>query len=201
MTIKRARDQEASQRAECWLSDHGDFLFRYAKSRIWDMGSAEDLVQETLLTAIRKYEQFRGESSERTWLTGILRFKILEYLKRRAAEKKAFSTAPLSDERESWFDEEGHWNHELKSAGMDWNPDPSKVLEQKEFWEVLRRCMSKLPPKTAAVFSQRELEFLESEEIQNDLNITESNLWVLLHRARNQLRHCIQTHWQWKKND
>ncbi len=187
--------EKASAQAEGWLRDHGDFLYRYAKSRVLDPGWAEDLVQETLLTAMERYDQFRADSSERTWLTGILRFKILEHFRRQASETKAFAPEPERHEEESWFDEAGHWSHEAKNAGMDWKPNPRHALEQKEFWDVLQHCLKQLPPRTAAVFAQRELEFVEPTEIKNTLNITESNLWVLLHRARNLLRRCLRSHW------
>lgn len=197
MSDGESRNEEsAGERVERWLAEHGDYLFRYAKSRVLDGGMAEDLVQETLVTAYQGVGKFRGDSSERTWLTGIMRFKVMEYFRRRAREWEKVESVGDSDPRDSWFDEAGHWVGRPEVAGMDWEPDPSIHLDRKEFWDILHHCLKRLPARTAAAFVQREVEFLDPGDIQANLGITQSNLWVLLHRARNQLRRCIQSFWK-----
>jgi len=179
--------------AERWLTEHGDYLYRYAISRISDHAQAEDLIQETLIIALDKIGQFKGQSSEKTWLTGILKYRILDYYRHRSRMWKF----PISgdDPDRDWFDEDGHWNRTHQEAGMEWEPDPSCHLDRKEFMETLHVCISQLPEKTAAAFVQRELEYQETLDILDNLKISESNLWVLLHRARNLLKHCIRSKW------
>lgn len=189
-----SRQVDQNQIAERWLTEHGDHLYRYACSRVADASQAEDLLQDTLISALKSFESFRGQSTEKTWLTGILRHRILDFYRKRARQWRV----PDSVEgiEGSWFDQDGHWNREHSNAGMEWEPDPSHILDQKEFMETLHNCITKLPEKAAAVFVQRELEFEKTASILEDLEISESNLWVLLHRARNMLKRCIQTHWE-----
>ena len=185
--------EDRDQLAERWLSQYGDYLYRYALSRVRDASQAEDLVQETLMTALQKTETFQGRSSEKTWLTGILRYRILDYFRHQSKDWRFPAAGNGPDQ--GWFDAEGHWNRTLKDAGMEWEPDPSCLLDRKEFMEVLHACIGQLPDKAAAVFVHRELEFQKTSTILDVLNISESNLWVLLHRARNMLKHCIQSKW------
>ncbi len=192
---KRVNHDEVAER---WLSNYGDRLYRYACSRISDPSHAEDLLQETFLSALKNYESFQEQSTELTWLTGILRHRILDFYRKRSRQWRI----PDSVEgiEGSWFDQDGHWNREHSDAGMEWEPDPSLILDRKEFMETLHQCIGKLPDKAAAVFVQRELEFQEIASILKDLKISESNLWVILHRTRNMLKKCIQNRWEQETN-
>ncbi|MDA0749499.1 MAG: sigma-70 family RNA polymerase sigma factor [Verrucomicrobia bacterium] len=185
--------EDRDQMAERWLSQYGDYLYRYALSRVRDASHAEDLIQETLIIALQKIDTFQGRSSEKTWLTGILRYRMLDHYRKQSRDWRF----PVAGEGPDggWFDEEGHWNRAINDAGMEWEPDPSGLLDRKEFMEVLHACIQQLPDKAAAVFVQRELEFEKTSTILEVLNISESNLWVLLHRARNMLKLCIQSKW------
>ena len=187
--------EEHLARADAWLTDHGDYLYRYAQSRVFDTHHAEDLVQDTLLTGLKKLSEFRGQSTERTWLTGILRFKILEHHRRRAREEASEGEEIEGQILKAWFDADGHWKHNASTTGLNWKPDPRSDLDRKEFWEVLQTCIGKLPAKAQAVFVQRQLEDQDTKTVTSELGISESNLWVLLHRARNLLKHCLQQNW------
>lgn len=178
-----------------WLQEHGDKLYKYAKSRVSDHFHCEDLLQETLITAIDKWSTFNRISSELTWLTGILRFKILEFLKRNAKHSLGQQSNQQNALPAGWFDEAGHWDRSQRSIAMDWSPDPSLILDQKEFIEILYQCLDGLPNSLAHVFILREIEDLETSDILNDLQISQANLWVMLHRARNHLRLCMQSNW------
>lgn len=187
--------EEQFSRAENWLTEHGDYLFRYAQSRLFDQHHAEDLVQETLLTGLRKLEDFRGQSTERTWLTGILRFKILEHHRKQSREAAVDGDEIEGQILKAWFDADGHWKHNASTTGLNWKPNPRTDLDRKEFWGTLQLCIGKLPARARAVFVQRELEGNSANDVTSELGISESNLWVLLHRARNLLKHCLQTNW------
>jgi RNA polymerase sigma-70 factor, ECF subfamily len=176
-------DQTKSIKADdpaMWLDEHGDYLFRFALSRVRNHESAEDLVQETLLAAVQNIAKFGGSSSVRTWLTAILKHKVVDHFRRRAA---AFQE---STEWESeYFGEDGHW---LEHAAPIKLRSPEEILSEREFCESLEECITRMPPHLAAVFSMREIEGLDRAVICEMLAITPSNYWVMLHRARLYLR-------------
>lgn len=176
-----------------WVEQHGDYLFRCALLRVRDRALAEDLVQETFLAALQSQDRFAGQSSERSWMVGILKHKIVDRFRKDIREQPAEDPAALEQglEDDGSFDGDGHWKLD-QTAPMDWPDHPGSVLERKQFWEVLGRCVGKLPPKMAQVFTLREVDEVESDAICDMLNLSPSNLWVLLHRARKHLRQCLE---------
>jgi RNA polymerase sigma-70 factor, ECF subfamily len=178
-----------------WLEEHGDYLYRYALLQLRDSAAAEDAVQETLLAALSAWARFSGQSSVRTWLTGILKHKILDTFRAQAREPQFESLhGDGEDDLDALdrllFDQTGHWVDPPKAWG-----DPAASLDQQRFWAALQRCLEGLPPQLAAAFSLRELGGLETGEICKELNITTTNCWVMLHRARVGLQQCLETHW------
>lgn len=175
-----------------WLDCHGDYLYRYALVRVHDARVAEDLVQETLLAAVRAHKGYAGRSSERTWLVGIMKHKVIDHF-RRVARNGQFQLMPTDDETE-WFEESGPWRGHWREdrAPISW---PNHCLESREFWETFERCLSQLPQQMFIAFTLREIDGLTSTEICDLLNITPNNLWVLLHRGRNKLRQLLETEW------
>jgi len=174
-----------------WVDRYGDYLFRYAMLRLRDRSMAEDLVQETFLAALKDRGSFSGNSSEATWLVGILKHKIADHFRKQARE------APLEDgdlrERPdpSPFDESGRW----VSGPTAWGGNPADLYREKKFLDQLTKCLSGLSPNHANAFTLREIEGADTGEICKVLNVTQTNLWVILHRARTQLRRCLETHW------
>lgn len=180
---------------EHWISQHGDYLFRFAMVRLRDEHLAEDALQETLLAALQGRQKFSGESAERTWLVGILKHKIVDLIRKKVREPTLVNVQePLDFEQDevtsSMFDETGHW----VSPCQDWG-SPDKVLEQKRFWEILTECLKRLPPQLAMLYSLREISGMETEDICKDLNISPTNSWVMLHRARLGLKQCFELRW------
>ncbi|HJT22273.1 MAG TPA: sigma-70 family RNA polymerase sigma factor [Nitrospira sp.] len=175
-----------------WIDRHGDYLFRYALMRVRHADIAEDLLQDTLLAALRSRTHFAGQSPERFWLLGILKHKLADYY------RKASHEEPADDGHDDWrssFDERGHWIAEEKGP-KEWTTDPGTILEQKEFWTSLTQCLGELPPRQANAYSLREIDGLESAEVCRTLDISASNLWVMLYRVRMHLRRCLETKWQ-----
>lgn len=174
-----------------WVDRYGDYLFRYAMLRLRDRSTAEDLVQETFLAAFKDYGSFSGKSSESTWLVGILKHKIIDHFRRQSRE------APLGEKdlREhpdpSSFDGSGHWT----SGPADWGGNPADLYREKKFLDQLTKCLSGLSPNLANAFTLREIEGADTGEICKVLNVTETNLWVILHRARMLLRRCLEANW------
>ena len=180
-----------------WVDRYGDYLFRYAMLRLRNRSAAEDLVQETFLSALSARGSFSGISSESTWLVSILKHKISDHFRRQARE------APLGDGdlREhpdpSSFDGSGHWT----SGPTDWGANPADLYREKKFLDQFTECLSGLSPNLASAFTLREIDGADTGEICKVLNVTETNLWVILHRARMQLRRCLETRWFNRKTE
>jgi RNA polymerase sigma-70 factor (ECF subfamily) len=172
-----------------WVDQHGDFLYRYALLRVGRPEVAEDLVQETFLGALRGREQFRGDASERTWLVAILKYKLIDHLRRSRRERPLSSLGEDEWENEL-FDRTGHW----KKSPRRWTI-PGVALEQAELQQALSGCLSKLPARLAEAFSLSEMDELPSEEVCKVLAVSAGNLWVMLHRARLRLCACLEKSW------
>ncbi len=174
-----------------WLDDHGDALFRYALLRLRDREKAEDAVQECLLAALAARERFEGQSSERTWLIGILKRKIVDAIRRSSRESPVEDPEAAQSAGEGFFDNRGFW----RALPARWKGDPGQSIEDREFWDIFRRCIEKLPVRLADAFLLREMDQMKSDEVCQVLSITPTNLWAQLHRARLGLRRCLETHW------
>lgn len=187
MTTTANKTTDASQQpgsGSDWVDAHGDYLFNYAVGQVRDASTAEDLVQETFLAALKSQSRFVGRSTERTWLVGILRHKIFDHLRRVCRERPVRSgTTGARSDTEAW-DDAVLWLHE---AASDCLP-PGRRMELAEFREALESALGKLPPRLAQVFQLYEVEEQPNRDVCQQLNISESNLWVMLHRARKQLR-------------
>lgn len=195
-SAQSASEPAAALQPDRWLEEYGDALFGLAVARVRDHATAEDLVQETFLAALRSSRNFAGRSTERAWLFGILRNKMSDYFRQRGREiALAGLDSPLPEEASAFCDRgwgRDGWARLL--APRPWEK-PDESLVNKEFWSVLRRCLSRMPEQTAQVFLSREMDGLSSEEICRSLDVSANNLWVMLHRARLGLRRCLEVHW------
>lgn len=175
-----------------WVEAHGDYLFNFAIGQVRDPDIAEDLVQETFLAAIKSQQNFSGRSSERTWLVGILRHKLYDHLRKTCRERAVRVEPMVGNDEDSAFDDSIAWIHQMAAEATS----PSHRIELAEFREHLERAMGKLPPRIAQVFQLYSVEERPNQEVCERLNISESNLWVMLHRARKQLRSELDEWWQ-----
>ncbi len=180
-----------------WIDEHGDTLFRFAFARLRNEVAAEDLVQDTLLSAIQSLENFGGKSSERTWLIGILKHKLIDHYRKYSKQVQLTEEDTDLSDLDGFFSRpdkwNGHWAIALRPVDPEQSPD--QVMERSEFWEVMNRCLSALPEKVASVFALREMDGMSSEEICSALELSANNFWVIMHRARMQLRRCIEIKW------
>ena len=174
------------------IETHRGYLLRVAQLQLRDRDAAEDVVQETLLAAISG-AGFSGKSSLKTWLTGILKHKIVDAIRRRQREPIAVASFDAEIDLED-FDGLFKWNGGWESPPADWG-DPEAALNRSQFMEVMEVCLETLPPNTARVFMMREVMGLDSDEICKELAITANNLWVILYRARMALRLCLEQNW------
>ncbi len=178
------------------VDDHGDYLFRYALAKVRDEDFAKDLVQETYLAAIKKPESYEGRSTERTWLTSILKHKIADHYHKYGREITFDASDPDGLYTKRYFKPEGwifFWNKKFRPAR--WSLSPEKTLENKEFYGVLEKCLADLPDTIESVFRFRELDGNPSKEVQETFNLSSSNYWIIMHRARLSLRQCMEVKW------
>lgn len=196
-TTPTVRLDGASIDPTVWVDEHGDCLYRYALLRLRDQTAAEDIVQETFLSAIQSLSSYSGKSTERTWLVGILKHKLVDHFRKTSrevpfdpAETDLSEFDPLFERTDEF---KNHW-HDTLSPRI-WRSSPEKALEQDEFFGVLQNCLAKLPERVANCFAMREMNGLESDEICEILGLTSNNFWVMMHRARMSLRRCIEINW------
>jgi RNA polymerase sigma-70 factor (ECF subfamily) len=175
------------------LEKHRPQLVKFAMLQLRDASSADDVVQETMLAALQSGAGFAGQSSVRTWLVGILKHKIIDLIRKRSREQpldSADDETDIENFQDAVYAEDGHF----REKPSDWG-NPESALSQRKFFEVLERCMERLPKKTARAFTLREVMGLETDEVCKELDITSSNCWVLLYRARMALRECLDGRW------
>mgnify|MGYP003575536531 FL=1 len=186
---ERVIPEDASTDAQRWVEQHGDVLYRFAMARVRRSHVAEDLVQETFLAALQGTRHEQGAEAERRWMIGIMKHKIVDHFRREAREPNVPNEVdkPMHD---ADFLSDGHWRPEM-AAIQPWPEKPDGLLEQRQFREVLATCLERLPPKAAQVFTLREMDDIDTEEICRLLRLTQTNLGVILHRARKQLRNCL----------
>lgn len=177
-----------------WLQEYGDVLFGYALKRLHNTTQAEDVVQETLLAALKASASYSGLSSEKTWLVGILKHKITDLIRKQVRESTVDNIHALSDSSvekgiDELFDDRGHWIR----PPQDWG-NPEKMLHNQQFMEFFRLCLERLKPMHAQIFSLKELSGQTIEDICNELDVTATNCSVMLYRARMGLRRCLEVH-------
>ena len=189
MNNAHTSNQGSSAAAVRWLTEHGDALYRYAQQRVRNPDVAEDLVQETLLAALASSDGFGGRSAERTWLIGILKHKLVDHL--RISIRQQPLTELQSEGDLDPFDKNGRW----KIRVSKWQCDPHETVENAEFQKTLASCLSKLPPRIAQVFWLHEAESMSSKELCKELEISPTNVWTMLHRARLRLQRCLSLNW------
>jgi RNA polymerase sigma-70 factor (TIGR02943 family) len=172
---------------ERWLEEHGDYLYRFALPRVDGPEAAEDLVQETLLAALKAAPSFGGRSLERTWLTAILKNKLMDRLRQTQRQRVVADMGQPDECVDGLYDRAGHWKVRLRK----WHGDPAKALERRELLEALQNCLAHLPAHLREVFSSRILDEIPAREICQVLGISTTNLWTLIHRARVRLWRCL----------
>ena len=173
-----------------WIDKYSDYLFNYAIVRVNNHDLAKDLVQETFFAGLRSAKNFEGKSTERTWLISILKRKIIDYY------RKINSKKGQAEVRMNFYDDgenEGNWIEER--VPQTWENEAEKKIESVELHNQIDDCIDHLPEKYAMVFRMKTIQEFDTEDICKELDITPSNLWVIIHRARTQLRRCLEDNW------
>lgn len=189
MTSKKTNGVDPTRNdPDLWVDQYGDTLFRIARSRVGDRQTAEDLVQETFMAALRGRKRFQGRSTVRTWLIAILQNKITDHY--RKTYRAPFAETP-EEGPEALFNAKGAWA--VRPAA--WSGNPQREVETKAFFETLHRCLADLPERLARVFMLREVDGAATDEICETFGVARGNVWVMLYRARMALRRCLEANW------
>lgn len=178
---------------EQWAAAYADYLYAFALKRLQDPEMCKDLVQDTFVSAIRNLPNYKGSSSEKTWLTSILRNKIMDIYRKRSWETPLPEHLLKENNTQAFFEDNGHWK--TKHSHRMWEIEEPSLLENEELKSILEQCMDKLPPLWAAVVSMKYLDDEKSDHICKELNLSPSNYWVIIHRAKLSLRACLEKNW------
>jgi RNA polymerase sigma-70 factor (ECF subfamily) len=173
-----------------WIDLYSDYLFNYTITRVNDRAIAQDLVSETFLAGLKSMKNFKGEASERTWLVSILKRKVIDHY-RKINSNKGKAEVRMSYNSDS--ETEGDWLEERVADPYDKTAEDN--IENTELADAIDNCLSKLPTKQAQIFEMKTILNYETETICNELEITASNLWVIIHRARVSMASCLQNNW------
>jgi len=174
-----------------WLEKYGDTLYRFARARVKDSFTAEDLVQETLLAAYRSRKNFSGRSTLKTWLIGILRHKIVDYYRKQKPEQGEENPDDFVYGMDNMFDAKEKW----KVKPGDWGKDPENEYERKELMTMIHACLDDMPKKMSLAYTLRELQGVSTNELCELFQTQKNNCWVILYRARMLLRRCLEINW------
>jgi RNA polymerase sigma-70 factor (ECF subfamily) len=177
---------DANQSVNDWIKRYSDIFFDYLYKRVFDKSAAKDILQETFIAAWKNSSSFKKESSEKTWLFSILKNKLIDHYRMQAKLK-----IDLPD-NSYFFDEADHWTE--RAAPKHWE-DAAASLNKKEFYLVLDQCKTKLTQVQQLAFTMKYIDEHEPHFICKVLQITTSNYWVIIHRCKLQLRHCLENNW------
>ncbi len=182
-------NSEVTNTLKDWVRQYADSMFSWALHKTSHKETAEDLVQETFLSALKAYDKFQGKSNPKTWLFSILNNKISDFFRNSYRQPVSNSTS----EFDTYFNEKGQW----KSGAIpsDWGGDTEHLLDNSEFQTTLNQCLNKLPQNWLHAVQLKYLDERTSDLISQELNISVSNFWQIIHRAKLQLRKCIEFNW------
>jgi RNA polymerase sigma-70 factor (ECF subfamily) len=174
---------------EKWVDRYADYLYNYTIVRVNDHEIAQDLISETFLAGLSSKDNFKGEASERTWLISILKRKIIDYY------RKINSNKGKAEVRISYNDEEseGDWLEERVKDPFDKTAEDT--FENEELGIAILNCMESLDERQAQIFKMKTIDNFDTEAICNEFDITPSNLWVIIHRARRAMVECLEKNW------
>ena len=174
------------------FTNYSDYLYNYAITRVNDVHIAEDLVQETFISALKGYDPFQSKSKESTWLIAILKNKIIDFYRKKSKQYFQHSLDELQS-MDDFFNSKGAWQTDQRPS--KWDMDVDKAIEQQEFYETLQQCLVRLNDVQRMAFVMKHLDDEDTDEICKELEITSTNYWVIIHRAKLQLRKCMETNW------
>jgi RNA polymerase sigma-70 factor (ECF subfamily) len=186
-----ATENEINKQLQQWVNLYAADLYRRAYYLTSQRETAEDLVQETFLAATQQFRQFSGKSSPKTWLLGILNHKVADYFRLRFRQRPAQETELSAND--TYFTESGAWR--IEAWPSEWDDTPDNLLDIPEFGRVFEECLEHLPATWHDVLLLKFIEAKKSDEICQGLGLSTTNYWQIIHRAKLQMRHCLEQLW------
>ena len=171
-----------------WIGQYTGELYNWAYHKVSDAELAKDLVQDTFVAALEKLDDFKGDSAPKTWLFAILNFKIIDVYRKKSKMPVAAEASNFAD----FFDGDGDWHKNRRPKHWD---EDSHLLDDDDFREVLKKCLELLPEKWKACVKMKYMLNKKGDEICQELEITDTNFWQIMHRSKLNLRECIDTNW------
>ena len=177
---------------ENWVDLYGDYLYRFALSRLNSPELAADCVQDTFMAGIKKISTFDTSRDEKYWLRGIMRNKIIDHF--RKSQRRP--NVQLDEEEQAIVDSALYKYSGIASVFPEaWKFDPRKQFDRGEFREVFQECLDTVSSPAREAFVMRMIDNVDSSEVCEVLDISRDYMWVLLHRARNQLKVSLEKRW------
>lgn len=178
-----------------WVNDFGDALYSWALHKTSSKEQAEDLVQDTFLSALKSFESFESKSSPKTWLFTILNHKIIDHYRKAATRMERLNSEENKSKfqvTDSLFDQNDNWT----ANGLEgpWHQDKN-LMDDPSFEGVFVACMDDLPKDWRIAISSKYILEKKATEICQELNITASNYWQVIHRAKLLLKKCLEVGW------
>ena len=179
------------QDPEFWVEEYSDYLFGFAYSRLNDIHKAEDVLQETFLAAFKSIDNFDGRVPIKFWLRGIMKNKIVDSIKKDLKELNERELGGFPELNSKIYKRSGIFTQKVEP----WDFDPSKSFEKDEFWKTFSVCLEKMKDPLRSIYMLKEIDGMKTEEICKEFSITQENLWVMTHRARKLMKHCLNNNW------
>lgn len=181
-----------------WVNDWTQDLLSWALLKTNDTDVSQDLVQETFLAALKSFENFQNKSQPKTWLISILNHKISDHFSKTSKNKIVNSKSMSSDDAthliDSYYDDNGGWQKD--SFSNVWDKEDASLLDNPDFIKVWEACMEDLPPKWKEAITSKYIFDKKSDEISQELNISVTNYWQYISRAKVLLKKCIEVYWK-----
>lgn len=189
-------DKKEAKIIEQWVAAFGDEIYKWALYKVNDKEVAEDLVQDTFFSAYKALKNFKENSSPKTWLFSILNFKIIDYYRIKMKEIVVSQSSLMpntSEVDDDYFDKKGAWKEEEK-PGI-WQGTTPHLLDNADFKNILDSCIEDLPENWRIAVHLKYIEEKDGNDICQELGISPSNYWQILHRAKLKLRNCLDKKW------
>jgi len=172
-----------------WVEDYTQSMYSWAFHKTSDEEAAKDLVQDTFLAAAEKIDSFKGDSSPKTWLFSILNYKIIDYYRGKVKKPQRIKDQSF----EHFFTSDGEWRKNKQPT--DWDDDSENLLDNESFQAVLKECLDALPEQWSTCVKLKYLSNKKGDEICQEIEISPTNYWQIIHRAKLQLRECVEDNW------
>lgn len=194
--MNKIEDYKKHELLERWVNEYADALFSWAYHKTLSKETAEDIVQETFLAATKSFEKCKNPDQPKSWLFAILNNKIIDHFRKKAKSIHQIQT-PLEKESaqfiDNFYNQDDNWTSDARAL---FSSEEKHLLDNPVFNELLEKCLNDLPEKWKTAILSKYLLEKDGKEICQELEITPSNYWQVIRRAKLFLKVCLEKHWQ-----